>query len=95
MRIFVTPDGAVFSGSTSEEIVTAMRDRGFYPVASPSLKTYMFDVIERLAFYFNEEIDCSLKEDGCDAFIETLVEKNYFRELTGNVIQLNSAQFNA
>lgn len=81
MKRFVTPDGAVFAGSTDEEIVTAMRDRGFYPAASPSLRTYMNDVVERLAIYNNEEIDVDLKENECTTFVCLLVEKGYFREL--------------
>lgn len=81
MKRFRTPDGAVFAGSTSEEVVTAMRDRGFYPAESPSLKIYMLDVLTRLAFYNNEEIDCSLKSGECDEFVRTLVNHGYFTEI--------------
>lgn len=31
MRRYAAPDGAVFTGGSAEEIVTAMRDRGFLP----------------------------------------------------------------
>ena len=84
MRKYITPDGAIFAGSTAEEIVTAMRDRGFYPSAGPALHIYVADVISRLALYNNEPIDAELSKDVCESFIRILVEKDYFHEVLEN-----------
>lgn len=89
MKSYITPDGAVFTGSSPEEIVRSMRDRGFYPSASPSMDTYMHDVVERLAVFNNETISTDLDAEDFDQFISILINHDYFREVPTIIRTIN------
>lgn len=78
---FATPDNRVFSGPDAEAVVRSMREHGFYPTSTPPLKSYMLDVITRLSFFNNETIVTDASKLECEAFVQLLVDKGYFKEL--------------